>query len=143
MQSADAADLVQDVLLLVMTKLSQFDPNRDGSFRGWLRTITVNRWRERMRRKQPVPVYGDYAEPAEPAPEFWEREFRELLMARALEIIRARFDENVWRAFWETTVHTRSAREVAEELGLSEGAVYVSKSRVLARLRQELAGLWE
>ncbi len=143
MQAADAADLAQDVLLLLLAKLPDFDLQRDGSFRAWLRRVTVNRWRERARRKQPVAAGGLLDEPADPAPEFWEREFGDLLMARALDILRSRFDDNVWRAFWETTVEKRRAREVAEELGVSEAAVYVSKSRVLAKLRQELAGMWE
>jgi RNA polymerase sigma-70 factor, ECF subfamily len=143
MQAADAADLAQDVLLLLLAKLPDFDLQRDGSFRAWLRRVTVNRWRERTRRKQPVAASGLVDEPAEPAPEFWEREFGDLLMARALYILRSRFDDNVWRAFWETAVEKRRAREVAAELGVSEAAVYVAKSRVLAKLRQELAGMWE
>jgi len=34
-----------------------------------------------------------------------------------------------------------SGAEVAQELGLSVAAVYVAKSRVLARIREEAAGL--
>src|SRR5262245_15224545 len=47
---ADAADLVQRVLLVLVEKMPQFayDPGR--SFRGWLRTIALNKWRERCRR---------------------------------------------------------------------------------------------
>lgn len=39
------------------------------------------------------------------------------------------------------TANRLSAAETGQKLGLSEAAVYVAKSRVLRRLRQELAGL--
>lgn len=35
LQDSDAADLVQEVLLLLYRKLPEFDYQRGGSFRGW------------------------------------------------------------------------------------------------------------
>jgi RNA polymerase sigma-70 factor (ECF subfamily) len=55
--------------------------------------------------------------------------------------MRAEFQLTTWRACWEYAVLGRPAAEVASELGVSAGAVYVAKSRVLSRLRQELKGL--
>ena len=63
-----------------------------------------------------------------------------MLMQRALELMRTDFQETTWRAF-HATLHGRPAAEVAAELGLSVPAVYAAKSRVLQRLREELAGL--
>ncbi len=37
----------------------------------------------------------------------------------------------------------RSAAAVADELGLTIGAAYAAKFRVLDRLRRELRGMWE
>ena len=37
--------------------------------------------------------------------------------------------------------HIQQKREVAAELGISVGAVYAAKFRILSRLREELAGL--
>jgi RNA polymerase sigma-70 factor (ECF subfamily) len=51
------------------------------------------------------------------------------------------FEETTWRAFWQTAVEGRSGADVAENLGLTIGAVYKSKSRVLRKLRDELDGL--
>jgi len=40
--------------------------------------------------------------------------------------------------FWQTTIDERDGKEVAKSLGLSVGAVYVAKSRVIARLKEEI-----
>ncbi|HEX7378644.1 MAG TPA: sigma-70 family RNA polymerase sigma factor, partial [Pirellulales bacterium] len=73
--------------------------------------------------------------------EFWQREHREWLVARAAAVMRAEFEESTWRACWYCVVEGRAVAEVAAELGISRNAVYVAKSRVLRRLRQELEGL--
>jgi RNA polymerase sigma-70 factor (ECF subfamily) len=51
------------------------------------------------------------------------------------------FQPATWKAFWEQAVEGRPAAEVAAELGLTIGAVYASKFRVLDRLRRELADM--
>lgn len=143
----DAADLIQDVFVILMHELPDFHyDSARGSFRGWLKTITLNKCRERQRRRGETAQGGNShaweALPAEATSDaFWETEYRERLVVRALEIMRDRFEPATWQACWETTVNDRSAREVALSLGLSEGAVYVAKLRVLRRLRTELAGL--
>src|SRR6266540_1012108 len=63
LQDSDAADLVQDVLLLLYRKLPEFDYQQGGSFRGWLRTVLLNKWRDSRRRAIPAPA-GDLVEPA-------------------------------------------------------------------------------
>jgi len=148
LHAPDDADLVQDVFAVLVRKLPDFayDPRR--SFRGWLRTIVVNQWRDQRRRQAAAGVIGaaadvDVAELPDPRVDerFWEHEHREQLVARALAVMKAEFEENTWRACWECVVHGRAADEVAAELGLSRNAVYVAKCRVLRRLRQELHGL--
>ncbi len=46
-----------------------------------------------------------------------------------------------WRAFWQTAVEGRPPAAVAAELGLSVGAVYIARSRVLARLKKRIEQL--
>ena len=48
-------------------------------------------------------------------------------------------DEATWQAFWRTAVDGQPARDVAEALQMSVGAVYVAKSRVVARIKQHVA----
>lgn len=142
---AEAADIVQDVT----NEMPRFiyDGERK-NFRGWLKTITINRCRDRQRKKAPLnaadvdsAVFELAAGPA--AEEFWEKEYHLHLFQQALAVMKAEFETKTWRACWETTVNERPAKEVAAELDMSEAAVYVAKSRVLRRLRHELWDLWE
>jgi RNA polymerase sigma-70 factor (ECF subfamily) len=70
-----------------------------------------------------------------------EAEFQQHLAIRALELMKAEFQPTTWKACWEHVVCDRDPAEVAKELGITVNAVYLAKSRVLRRLRQELAGM--
>ena len=63
------------------------------------------------------------------------------LYQRALDLIRVEFQPKSWTAFWQVVIEGRSAINVAAELDLSPNAVYIAKSRVLSRLREELGDL--
>jgi RNA polymerase sigma-70 factor (ECF subfamily) len=144
-QEPDAADLVQDVLTLLVRKLPEFTYDRHKTFRGWLRTVTLNVWRNGRRRPElpreaNPPALSDLAGP-DPAEAFGEAEYRRWLVGRALELMRAEFQPTTWRACWECVVGGKPAAQVAAELGIGVGAVYMAKSRVLSRLRQGLADL--
>jgi RNA polymerase sigma-70 factor (ECF subfamily) len=144
--AADAADLVQEVLLVVVEKMPEFayDPGR--SFRGWLRTIALNKWRQRCRRFTTAPPLEDAELDAlaqgNGTDFFAEQEYRQWLVRQALTIMQAEFEPTTWKACWEVVVEDRPAAEVAAELQVSLDVVYGAKSRVLRRLREELDGLW-
>jgi RNA polymerase sigma-70 factor (ECF subfamily) len=145
---SEADDIVQDVLLTVWGKLATFEHRGSGSFRAWLRTVAINKCREHLRRqKVSVPLgdtlLADRINSAAVSDPFWEAEYRQHLVARALEIMQAEFEATTWQACWQRVVEERPAAEVARNLGLSEGAVYVYTGRVLRRLRTELEGLLE
>jgi RNA polymerase sigma-70 factor (ECF subfamily) len=145
LQDSDAADLVQDVFLVLVRKLPEFQRQRDKSFRAWLRTIVANKWRDLCRRRNAAhqPRVGGVPEAAGPDDvlEIEEEEYRQYLARRALQVMQAEFQPTTWKACWEHVVEGRPAAEVAAELGISPGTVYVAKFRVLNRLRQELDGL--
>ncbi len=145
LNESDAADLVQEVFALLVEKLPSFQYDRSGSFRSWLRTVTLNKWRERARRAAlPMAPQGnglDGAALADPLEAFWDAEYREHLVGQALRIMRAEFQPATWQACWEHVVSGKSAAEVATELNLTPGAVRAAKFRVLSRLRQELDGM--
>lgn len=143
LQEPDAADLVQDVFALLVRKLPEFryDPGR--GFRAWLRTVTLNRWREiRRRAAPPQPVEGMEQVPDNNEP-FWEADHRGYLARRLLALMQTEFAPATWTACWECAVEGRSAGDVGQELGMTPGAVRAAKFRVLCRLRQEMTGLAE
>ena len=151
LQEADAADVTQDVLRQVANSIGRFQyaPGR-GTFRGWLFTVTRNRILNFFTRDARVAAgSGDTAvrqmleqQPASEAEQAeWDREAEKHLFACAVERVRPEFRESSWQAFWKTAVENHSATTVADELGVSLGAVYIAKSRVLARLKAVVAAL--
>lgn len=153
----DAGDAVQDVFASVSQHLHQFRREQPGdSFRKWLKTIAYNRAREHHRRQaiRPQAQGGTQAQiqfASVPQP---EREVpiesgnedhseRKHLLLKATELVRGDFEENTWKAFWETVVAGRAAPDVAADLGMTANAVRIAKSRVRARLREEMDGLLE
>jgi RNA polymerase sigma-70 factor (ECF subfamily) len=142
LQEQDAADLVQDVLVVLVRKLPEFQYQPGRSFRGWLRTVLMNTWRDRPHRGAPAPLDSANAPPAPPDDDaLEEREYRLYIVGRALRLMTADFEPATWTACWETVVMDRPGAEVAAELGITVNAVYLAKSRVLSRLRQDLDGL--
>jgi RNA polymerase sigma-70 factor (ECF subfamily) len=130
---------VQDVFALLLRKMPEFEYNGQG-FRAWLRTVTLNRWREVCRKARPAVAEGmeQVPDPGEP---FWEADHRGHLARRLLALMQSEFAPSTWKACWECVVEGRPAADVGRELGLSPGAVRAAKFRVLCRLRHEMQGL--
>ena len=150
--SEDSADVTQDVFLSVARSIASFHRIDRGAFRGWLWTIARSKWNDQYRRMadQPPARGGStalqqlYAAAGDPddAPPPTEQE-QQSFYHRAIGLLQSRFDTQTWRAFWRTAVDGVSPDQVADELGMSRWAVYKARSRVLHRLRSELAGLDE
>jgi RNA polymerase sigma-70 factor (ECF subfamily) len=129
-----------------------YDPGR-GTFRGWLFTVTRNKiYNFLSAGRRVVRGSGDsdaqqrleeQAAPEDDGSNLWDREYERRLSSLAMERVRGEFQEATWRAFWLTAVDGRAAREAGDTLGMSPGAVYVAKSRVLARLKEEVRQLQE
>jgi RNA polymerase sigma-70 factor (ECF subfamily) len=149
LQDADAADLCQEVLRSVSGAAGrlEYDPGR-GAFRSWLFTVVRSKlhnfWAERGRHGQGSGDTGmqqlleDQPSRDDELAAAWEQEYEQRLFAVAAEQVRGEFQSDTWRAFWRTAVDGQGASEVAKELGMSVGAVYIAKSRVLARLREQV-----
>src|SRR6516165_6272641 len=61
----EVGDLVQDVLVILVQRLPEFTHDRRHSFRAWLKTILLNRWRNQSARSRPGPLRPE-VEPAVP-----------------------------------------------------------------------------
>jgi RNA polymerase sigma-70 factor, ECF subfamily len=142
----DAADIVQDIFVVLLRKLPEFRYDQKQSFRAWLHTILLNRWRSLRRRRQPMPVNPQTAmlfelEGPSGEPALDEAEYKQKLVQRALQIIHDDFESITWEAWSQYVESGRPAAEVARSLGVSAQAVYMAKARILRRLREELDGL--
>jgi RNA polymerase sigma-70 factor (ECF subfamily) len=142
LQDADSADLIQDVFRILVQRLPQFQYDPRLRFRAWLRQVVLNAYRAWRRKRRPEPS-GDLpeAEAPDPAEEFWDREYAAALSQRALRLMKADFAPATWQACWLTAVEGQRPAAVAKTLGMTVGAVYAARCRVLARLRGELDGL--
>lgn len=153
LSEADAADIVQDVFVAVHQRVAVFEREQEGgTFRGWLRQITRFKVSDCLRRqaKQPEAEGGTEANQrietaADPlAEDDAAEQASEIagLTQRALELIRGDFTESTWRAFQLTALEGRAIEDVSRELNLSTGAIYIARTRVHKRLREELEGLF-
>ena len=148
----DMDDLVQEVLAVVIKELPSFSHSgRTGAFRCWLRTIVANRMRSfwRAGRCRPT-VSGDSTfvqaleqieDPNSDLSKQWEEQHDDYVLGRLLDLINNEFQPTTIQAFRRVALDGADANHVAEELGLTVPAVYMAKSRVLRRLRQEAEGL--
>lgn len=153
-QDSDADDLVQEVLIAVSSDVTTFDHNgRPGAFRTWLRSILVNRlrnfWRARDRRPQ---ARGDsdierrlmqLEDPASEMSQLWNRQHDRHVVRQLLALSEPQFAPSTWKAFFRVAIDGERPDVVATELGISLNAVFIAKSRVLSKLRQEAEGLVE
>ncbi len=148
LQPSDVDDLVQEVLAAVARDIGRFEHNRRvGAFRHWLRTILANRLREfwRAQRARPTATgesdFADILAQLEDSgsglSRLWDREHDEHVVRRLLAMIEPQFTPSTWQAFRRLVLDGERPDAVAAELGLSVNAVFIAKSRVLQRLRQE------
>ena len=148
MQDADALNLTQ----LVLEKVERATSNRatsnpQGRFRSWLTTVARNTAIDAIRRIRPDAAMGGTSihEQLHAIPDREDesirdvrRELERAAFRQAARRIHDEFTETTWAAFWETMVNGVSCNQVADQLGLSLGATYTARSRVMARLKQEL-----
>jgi RNA polymerase sigma-70 factor (ECF subfamily) len=147
----DADDLVQEVLGVVVREVPAFRHNRrPGAFRAWLHAILLNRLRAfwRAREAQPVAVGGPSAleveqreGPEDELRRLWDQEHDGHVLRCLMELVEPEFAPATWQAFRRVTLEGQPAGVVARELGLSVNSVWLAKSRVLRRLREESRGL--
>lgn len=151
LQDADAREIVQEVLMSVVAAIDRFDVDGSGSFRGWLsriaRNATIDRLRTLRTRRETIGgshvarvidevAFCDHDESNETLSQEFDHDHRQHLFRWAAGKVRARTGETNWIAFWRTAVESHGVADVAAQLGISEGAVYVARCRILKRIRE-------
>lgn len=148
----DLEDVSQDILVSVVKHLPTFQHSGNpGAFRSWLRTIvcsrTIDYWRSAHPGRQAMSGSGAMAalhqieDPDSDLNRQWEEEHDQYVLNCLLDLVEEEFEPTTLKAFRRLALEDASGPEVARELGLSVAAVYMAKSRVLRRLRQEAEGL--
>lgn len=140
-------DLLQELFVLLIRKLPEFRYDQSRSFRAWLWTVfrhTVLAWNKRQPQSGPALDQLEEFSTPDSIAEATEAEYRRYLLSRIMQImqiVQTDFPTTTWQIFRQVVIEGRPGVEVAREFGVTVNAVYLSRSRVLARLREELAGL--
>ncbi len=146
----DASDVTQEVFLVIVRGISTFEHKREGSFRAWVRGITVNvvrNYRRRQFRKPAIaldPCDGFLDRLAEPDSELareWDLDHDRHIFQKLQAVVQPAFDPATWEAFRRFAIEGLPAAQVASELDLTVNAVTLAKSRILKRLREEAGDL--
>jgi RNA polymerase sigma-70 factor (ECF subfamily) len=148
----DLDDLSQDILLSVVQHLPTFQHSgRRGAFRSWLRAIVCSRTTDYWRAADPgtqasggsgaTAALQQLADPDSDLNRQWDDEHDRYVLDCLLDLVEEEFEPATLQAFRRLALDGASGAQVAQELGLSMTAVYVAKSRVLQRIRQEAEGL--
>ena len=150
--AGDQADLSQEVLLSVIQHLPAFrHSGHQGAFRCWLRHIVCSRTADYWRAADPATqasggsgataALQQIADPDSDLNRRWDEEHDRYVLNCLLDLVGEEFEPATLQAFRRLALDGASGAEVAQELGQSVAAVYVAKSRVLNRIRQEAEGL--
>ncbi|MEM9826466.1 MAG: RNA polymerase sigma factor [Planctomycetota bacterium] len=150
--AADADDIRQEVLMVVLRRISSFEHNgKTGAFRSWLRKITVNRtrrvWqrkRQEQRRVSPVDLSNladELADDSSRLTAIWDEEHDRFVVARLFESLRKEFRSDHLQAVRELIVSQEPVEQVSKRFSLSIGAVRVAQHRIFSRLRQRVLQL--
>lgn len=147
LDQADAADLVQDVFAIVFRKLPDLKYDRQGSFRGWLRTVTLNKFRE-QRRKKTLPtvdatdsLMGKLASIPQ-AESTWDLDYGRILLKQAMDQMECDFEPSTWTALKSVMSQESTIQQAAEQNNVSPWTIYSARSRLMRRLRDQLDGMF-
>ncbi len=145
-QTADADNLVQEVLLAVAQSVTQwFERNDRGSFRAWLLRIARNEAADMISRRATRSLGQDGDDAArslnamaarDDVSSLLELEYQRAMFQRAADQVRNSVAEQTWQAFWLTQVDGLSIAEAAQQLGTRTGNIYFGRSRVMARIKE-------
>jgi RNA polymerase sigma-70 factor (ECF subfamily) len=144
----EVEDLTQEVLVVVVRELPRFQRQRDGSFRAWLRQVTLNRCRAFFKsRKHEQAASGDMLDqlqdPGSDLSHQWDRDHDRHVAGQLLRLAKNDFEATTWSAFERFALDGQPAAAVARELGMTENAVLLAKHRVLKRLREQAGEMLE
>lgn len=148
LQDTDARDVTQQVLIRISSAINRYQPDgAEASFRRWLFRVARNvvvTFLTRQSRQPKLQLDQSLAELFETSlarsseSDLFDYEYQQQVLAWAIQQVQQEFRKTTWQAFLETALQGRAITEVARELGLSPGSVYVARSRIIARLKAKV-----
>lgn len=135
-------DVTQQVLIAIARSVDGWRDDGDpASFRRWLSRVSRNvvlKFMSRERRHFGGQGGTDLQELLDRVPDVRDEQagnYEYELVVWAAEQVRGEFRETSWKAFWATLIDVRPVADVAAELGVTRGSIYMSRSRIMARIR--------
>lgn len=152
----DARDVVQETLIAFLEGFRAGRYERERSrLRSWLKGIVVNKIRETRRRlakpeiqvadKTDATAFMDAVPDDYELTDVFDEEWEQQVLTECLREVRNQVDAPTFQAFELYAIENWPPEKVAKHLGISRNAVYISKSRVLSRLRdlqKEVSEIW-
>jgi len=142
------ADITQQLLIAIARSVNGWSSDgREASFRRWLGRVARNVVIKFMtQEKKQITGQGgtDFLTrieltsddtPDKERSQLYEHE----LILWAAELVKGEFRDTSWRAFWATEVEGRTVADVARDLGVTPGSIYMSRSRIFARIRAKIS----
>lgn len=145
LQESDAADVSQEVLVRLAKSMGDFEYKPElGRFRDWLGKVIhrelLRFWSKRNQRSRVQNGETTYEEAIDTGA-IWIEHFHSEILRKSLANIEREFAPETWNAFKQSWLENSPVGDVASQLNIEIENVYVAKSRVLKRLRSEVARL--
>ncbi|MBN1492335.1 MAG: sigma-70 family RNA polymerase sigma factor [Phycisphaerae bacterium] len=146
LNESDAEDAAQETVMAFMERYGKggFD-RKKGRLRGWLFSIAYNKAVDILRKRRGVDVISARADGTyllrsipsrEDAETKWDAEWQDFVLQACLAEVAQQVKETTYQAFNLYVLRQLPVELVAEQLGISENAVYIAKNRVISRIRE-------
>ena len=144
--ASHVGDVTQQILMAIAGSVDRWkDDGAGASFRRWVSRVARNVVIKFMARQRRI-VQGQGGSDAMtqlgelPAIEdsILDQQYQHELIVWAAGQVRGEFAATSWQAFWATMIDGQAVADVAEEIGVSPGSIYMSRSRIIRRIRQKI-----
>lgn len=143
-QEADVADLVQSIFVKLYQSLAKLQIDPALRFRGYLFTISINAYRDFLRKQKKQPLSTQELESAvvtaQADSSLFKEDHQEYLLLAAFDAMKDLLSGRVREICHRSYVENESLDHIAEDLGLTMNQVYLARSRGIKKVKEQLRG---
>jgi RNA polymerase sigma-70 factor (ECF subfamily) len=144
---AHVPDVTNHVMAAIARSIGSWqNDDRDASFRRWIGRVARNvviKYMSRERRQTPALGGTEALELLAQCPDETgsqlAKQYEHEMIVWAAEQVKSEFIETSWQAFWQTMIEGRSVTDVAQALSVSPGSIYMSRGRIMKRIRDKVS----